>query len=160
MTLKNSWQLHGTHTNNTRPKDACLSALYTLNSLWNSSTKSTCWHGRHGSSLTPRATHKCLCLQNILSCFSPSIFAVRPFFPNEIQMARLNGDPFEESRKGLLMPWRDDILVSLCIDFKIRKRTRFDIVLALFRTLSYVNTNASSHENKQCNREWGVGVKD
>lgn len=77
----------------------------------------------------PHVPHTSVFVSRI-SCpvFLPPFTLSGLFSPNEIQMARLNGDPFEESRKELLMLWRDDILISLCVENK--KRTRFGMVLA------------------------------
>lgn len=102
----------------------------------------------------PHVPHTSVFVSRI-SCpvFLPPFALSDLFSPNEIQMARLNGDPFEESRKELSMLWRDDILVSLRIDFKMRKGQglvwSWVAGFLIFCTLSYVN--ASCHENKQSN---------
>lgn len=62
-------QLRDMHVKTAQPQEACVQAFYTLNSLWNPPTKSTCWHGRHGSGLTPRATHTSAFVSKISSLF-------------------------------------------------------------------------------------------
>lgn len=123
MVLKNSWQLLGPHTNNSRPKDACVSAFYTVNSPWN-------------SGLTPRATHKCLCPQNILSFLL--FCAVGPFSPKQKYKCLVPiGDPLEEPRTELYRRKKKKT-------FKNRTRHLFFFCPPLFS-----DVNTSSHENKQ-----------